>query len=307
MIRSNRWTRSQPRPIARSWTASLPAWKRPRTSTSAEGRLEQLAVLVDRVLAEMPGVVRLLGTLGREGQSVRGRDERQRSRRSRSRRAARNVLDVLDRLQEDDRVERSGDVLDQVALEAQVRAAVARRGMLVGLRVGVDPDDLGSRRGEHVRSRIPHRRRDRRRACPSTCRRDPLVDGEVAAVPVVLLGNVGKGPLAGQLQRRDAVGLIGLHVALFRLGGGGGHRAADGTVPRPCQRLPTPPPSGFGTSTPAITTSPPTPTTPSGESTSPQPGGAGAIEADARRSGPSPAAGSTRSRSEPEPVTSRST
>ena len=54
---------------------------------------------------------------------------------------------------------------------------------------------------------------------------DPLVDGEVAAEPVVLLGDVGQGPLPGQLERRHALGLVRLHVALI-------HGRADGTVPR---------------------------------------------------------------------------
>ena len=55
------------------------------------------------------------------------------------------VLDVLDRLQEDDRVAGLGEALDQVALEAQVGPRVAQPGVLVGLRVGVDADDARRR------------------------------------------------------------------------------------------------------------------------------------------------------------------
>ena len=49
---------------------------------------------------------------------------------------------MLDRLQEDDRVARAGDVLDQVALEAQVGAHVSSGGVGVRLGVGVDADDV---------------------------------------------------------------------------------------------------------------------------------------------------------------------
>ena len=48
--------------------------------------------------------------------------------------------------------------------------------------------------------------------CPAHPRGDPLVDGEVAPVPVVLLGHVGQRPLAGQRQRRHPVGLVALDV-----------------------------------------------------------------------------------------------
>src|SRR5919199_470515 len=41
---------------------------------------------------------------------------------------------------------------------------------------------------------------------------DPLVDRQVAAEPVVLLGDVGQRPLARQVQGRDAGGLVALDV-----------------------------------------------------------------------------------------------
>ncbi len=62
------------------------------------------------------------------------------------------VLQVLDRLQEHDRVGGLGEGLDEVALEAQVRPGVAQPGVLVGLGVGVDADHLRGRAGEHVRA-----------------------------------------------------------------------------------------------------------------------------------------------------------
>ena len=221
MIRSDVWTRSQPRPIARSWTAQLAGVEEAEDLDLGEGRLEQLAVLLDRVLAQVPGVVGLLGALGGEGEPVRGRDEGQRRRLGDRRQQRRHVLDVLDRLQEDDRVERAR------------RRSRPGRARSAGSAARSAP-----RRARGPRDWRRSRRR-RRRAAASTfgavaltageigdahapdLRRDPLVDGEVAPVPVVLLRHVGQGPLAGQLERRDAVGLIGLQVALFRLGAGG--------------------------------------------------------------------------------------
>ena len=55
--------------------------------------------------------------------------------------------------------------------------------------------------------------------------RDPLVDHEVALVPVVLLGHVGQRALAGQVQRRDAGRLVALDVEL-------GH-AMPASIPKP--------------------------------------------------------------------------
>ena len=115
-----------------------------------ERRLEQAAVLLDRVLAQMPGVVGLVGALGGERQPVGRRDERERSRLADRGEQRGDVLDVLDRLQEDDGVERPADVLDEIALEAEVGPLVAGLGVLVGLRVGVDPDDVGGTSCEDV-------------------------------------------------------------------------------------------------------------------------------------------------------------
>ena len=124
----------------------------------AEVRLEQRPVLVRRVLADVPGVVGLLGALGRQREPVRGRDVG--DRRGGCDRVEQLVdrLDVLDRLQEDDRVARARDVLDQVALEAKVGLAGSAPGVLVGLRVGVDADHVGGAGARAGRSRSPRRR-----------------------------------------------------------------------------------------------------------------------------------------------------
>ena len=79
--------------------------------------------------------------------------------------------------------------------------------MLVRLRVRVDADDVVGGPGEHRRA-VALAAREVDDALAGDPLGDPLVDDEVAAIPVVLLGDVGKRPLAGQLQRRDAVGLV---------------------------------------------------------------------------------------------------
>ena len=56
------------------------------------------------------------------------------------------VLEVLDRLQEHDGVGGRGERLDEIALEAEVGAAVAQPCVLVRLGVGIDADDLGGAR-----------------------------------------------------------------------------------------------------------------------------------------------------------------
>ena len=124
------------------------------------------------------------------------------------------MLDVLDRLQEDDRVAALVEALNQGALEAQVRPPVACLRVLVGLRVGIDPDDLGGAPGEHVGAVALATGEVGDRGSANALR-DPLVDDQVAAIPVVLLGDVGQGALARERQRRDAGGLVSLQVDAF--------------------------------------------------------------------------------------------
>ncbi len=90
----------------------------------------------------------------------------------------------------------------------QVAAAVAQARVLEGLGVGVHADHLGrALRGEHVGA-VALAAGEVDDAHARAALGDPLVDGEVAPVPVVLLGNVGQRALAGQLERRDALGLV---------------------------------------------------------------------------------------------------
>ena len=224
MKRSALWTRSQPRPMARSWIASLPEWKRPKTSTEPKAgpstsryspivysrRCHGLSdfsapsgARVSRFGVEMKASGAASVMLGEQG---------------------RNVLDVLDRLQEDHGVDGTADVLDEVAVEAQVRAHVTEPRVLVGLGIRVDPDDVGGARGEDVGA-VPLPAREVDDALALDLGRDPLVDRQMTAEPVVLLGHVGQRPLARELERRHALGLFCLHVSLI-------HQPPDATVLR---------------------------------------------------------------------------
>jgi hypothetical protein len=128
------------------------------------------------------------------------------------------VVDVLDRLQEDDRVDRLGPGLHQVAREPQAGPRVLRAGVLVRLGVRVDARDARGALREHRRAvALAAGHVDDVEALHALG--DPLVDRQMAAVPVVLLGHVRKGPLPGQAERGDAVRLIALRVLGNRLQG----------------------------------------------------------------------------------------
>ncbi len=125
---------------------------------------------------------------------------------------------MLDRLQEHDRVSRLGEVLDEIARVTKVRAGVAQAGVFVGLGIRIDPDNARRSASEDV-SAVALAAGHVDRAAAAYLLGDPLVHDEVAAIPVVLLGDVREGALARQRQWRDAVGLVALTV-----GGGSGIR-----------------------------------------------------------------------------------
>src|SRR3954467_2994752 len=106
-----------------------------------EVRLEEVAVLARVVLAQVPGVVGLLRARRGEGEPVRGRDVG--GRRDAADRLDQLVrlVDVLDGLEEDDGLAPRVEVLDQAALEGEVRALVAGAGVLEGrgVRIGAGP------------------------------------------------------------------------------------------------------------------------------------------------------------------------
>ena len=123
------------------------------------------------------------------------------------------ILDVLDRLEEDDSVARGGEGLDHAALEPEVRPRVAQAGVVVGLGVGIHADHLRRPAGQYGRPvSLPAGHVDHPH--PGDPVGDPFVDGEMAPVPVVLGRDVGQGALSGEGQRRDARRLVALEVGL---------------------------------------------------------------------------------------------
>ena len=85
--------------------------------------------------------------------------------------------------------------------------------MLVGLGVGIDANDLCRLTCQHAAA-IALAAGHVDDLQPRDPVANPLVDDQVALVPVVLLWHVGQRALAGEGQRRDAVGLVALEVEL---------------------------------------------------------------------------------------------
>ncbi len=125
------------------------------------------------------------------------------------------VVDVLDRLQEHDGVElRLGpERLDQPPLERQPGTGIAEPRVLVGVGVGVEPDDGGGPPCEDIGA-VPLAAGHVEHAPAGDPFGDPLVHRQVAAKPVVLGGDVGQRPLAGQLERRHPGRLVLLNVGV---------------------------------------------------------------------------------------------
>src|SRR5665809_27270 len=80
--------------------AQLACVEQPQDLDPREARLEQRPVLLERVLANVPRVVRLHRPGGGEREPVRGRDVRERGRAGDRPQQPLRVLDVLDGLQE---------------------------------------------------------------------------------------------------------------------------------------------------------------------------------------------------------------
>ena len=120
-------------------------------------------------------------------------------------------MDVLDRLEEDHRIDRLVEVLDEPTPEAQVRAPVAGAGVLVSLGIRVDADHLGGPPRQQVRA-VALAAGEVGDPQARAALGDPLVDGDVPAVPVVLLRDIGQRALARQLERRHPLGLVLLQI-----------------------------------------------------------------------------------------------
>ena len=206
------WTLSQPSLIASSWARSLRAWKRPNISTRPKCASQSARNSSARYSFTCQGLSDFSApggaSVSRFGVETKATPPGP-SIDLKCSRIAPGVLDVLDRLQEDDGVAGLGERLDQVALEAQVRARVAEPRVLVRFGVGVDADDARGAAGEDVGAvaLAAGHVDDALAADPPG---DPLVDDQVAAEPVVLLGHVGQRPLAGQRQRRHPRWLVQL-------------------------------------------------------------------------------------------------
>ena len=98
-------------------------------------------------------------------------------------------------------------------LRSKMTCGVLGAGVLEGLGVGVDADDALRRPRQH-RGAVALAAREVDDLAAVDALGDPLVDHEVALVPVVLLGDVGERALAGQVQGRDAGRLVALDVEL---------------------------------------------------------------------------------------------
>src|SRR3954449_3528566 len=98
---------------------------------AAEVRRQQLAVLGERVLAKVPRVLGLRGSGRSQGQPVRRRYVGQRGGPGKALQQRAGLVDVLDRLQERDRVTGLVELLDEAALESEVRPPVAKPGVAV--------------------------------------------------------------------------------------------------------------------------------------------------------------------------------
>jgi hypothetical protein len=111
----------------------------------AEVRRAQRAELLGPVLAQVPRVARALGPGGRQREHVGRRHVRRAAGAQHALDVLEHgigVLDVLDRLQEDDGVARLGVHLDHVAHEAQVGRAVAQPRVLVRVGLASTPTTL---------------------------------------------------------------------------------------------------------------------------------------------------------------------
>src|SRR3954453_22154517 len=228
----------------------------------AEDALAELPELLGAVFADVPRIARPLGALRGERQHVgRGdvRDAAGPQEGTEMLERSLGILQVLDRLEKHDRVGRLRVRLDQIALEAEIRAAVAEACVL--MRLGVRVDAGHPRRAPRqdvaaVALAARHVDDFEPRAAP----RNPVVDDQMTPVPVVLLRHIRQRPLPRECKRRHSGRLVALDVFHGRLQEAGDYSPP----PPPCRNRQ---PRRSWTSMSATTTSRRSPTTRSGAST----------------------------------------
>jgi hypothetical protein len=205
----------------------LAGMKQPQHLDLSEGGPTQRLELVGAVFLDVPRVVGLLGACRGQREQVRGRDVGNPAGGQQSAEVLEHgdrVLDVLDRLQEHDGVKTAppalAERLHQPSLETQVLTAIAQAGVLVGLGVGVDPDDAGRPAGQDL-GPVPLAARHIEHPAADHPGADPLVDRQMSPVPVVFGGHVGQRSLAGEGQGRDPGRLVTLNVGVHGHGATG--------------------------------------------------------------------------------------
>ena len=109
------------------------------------------------------------------------------------------IVYMLDRLKEYDGVTRAelAEVLDHAALESEVGRAVAELRVFVRFKIGIQPDDAARAAGKHVRA-VTLATGHVQYALTGHTPGDPFVHGQMPPEPIVLLRNVGEGPLTRQ-------------------------------------------------------------------------------------------------------------
>jgi hypothetical protein len=203
------WARSQPRRSASSWARSLRVWNRPYSSTWSNEPAQSSLNCSARYSRTCQGLSDLSApggaSVSRFGVETKAAPPGRRS--------------VLDRLQHDHGVARLLVALDQIAHEAHAGTLVLEPGVLEGLRVGVHPGHGAGAAGQHLAA-VALAARHVHDVEAGASLRHPLVDGLVAAKPVVLGRDVGQRALAGERQRRHARRLVSLQMLCW-LGQGG--------------------------------------------------------------------------------------
>ena len=197
---------SRPCSIANWWARSLRAWKSPSRSTWRSGARTAPGTPPAGTRARAKGCPSAprprgasVSTLGVETYATPPRPIR--SRRRSSTASGSCTCSIVCRNTTQSHVARPVSIMSRSKRQPGPRVLQPR--VLEGLRVGVHADH-GRRRARQHRAAVALAAGEVDDAAAVRARRDPLVDDEVAAVPVVLLRHVGQRALAREVERRDA-------------------------------------------------------------------------------------------------------